>query len=115
MAKRFTVAACALFVMLGFLAGGVSRLWEHETEITKTTETSAPIEETKPLPAEEKYILKIEDGIVVVFNESDMSRPVIVTDIYAGTLRHLDHKRLTDGIVATGDFELLSLLEDFSS
>lgn len=116
-AKRITVAACALFVMLGFIAGGVSRLWEYETEaeMSDATEAAAPAPSQNELPPQEKYVLKIEDGIVVVFNETDMTRPIIVTDIYASTLRHFDRAQLTEGIVATGDFELQSMLEDYSS
>lgn len=116
-AKRITAAACALFVMLGFIAGGVSRLWEYETEaeMSSATEAAAPAPSQQELPPQEKYVLKIEDGIVVVFNETDMTRPIIVTDIYASTLRHFDREQLTEGIVANGDFELQSMLEDYSS
>lgn len=115
-AKRITVAACALFVMLGFIAGGVSQLWEFENakenEVSAVSATPQTLDEKAP---ENKYVLKIEDGIVVVFNETDMTRPIIVTDIYASTLRHFDREQLTDGIYANGDFELQSMLEDFSS
>ncbi len=114
-AKKITVSACALFIMLGFMAGGVSELWEYENEATNTAEVSAPLPEPEEAKPEEKYILKILDGIVVVFNESDMTRPIIVTDIYAGTLRHFDREQLNEGIVANGEFELQTLLEDFSS
>ncbi len=114
-AKKITVSACALFIMLGFMAGGVSELWEYETEEKNITEVSSPIPEPETVKPEEKYILKILDGIVVVFNETDMTRPVIVTDIYAGTLRHFDREQLNEGITVSGDFELQTLLEDFSS
>lgn len=114
-AKKITVSACALFIMLGFMAGGVSELWEYENEATNTAEVSAPLPEPEEAKPDEKYILKILDGIVVVFNESDMTRPIIVTDIYAGTLRHFDREQLSEGIVANGEFELQTLLEDFSS
>ncbi len=114
-AKKITVSACALFIMLGFMAGGVARLWEYETEEKKITEVSAPLPEPETVKPKEKYILKILDGIVVVFNESDMTRPIIVTDIYAGSLRHFDREQLSEGIAVNGDFELQSLLEDFSS
>lgn len=114
-AKKITVSACALFIMLGFMAGGVSQLWEYETAEKSVAEVSAPIPEPKPVIPEEKYILKILDGIVVVFNETDMTRPIIVTDIYAGTLRHFDREQLNEGIAVSGDFELQTILEDFSS
>ena len=114
-AKKITISACALFIMLGFVAGGVSELWEYENEVTNIAEVSAPLPEPEEPTPEEKYVLKILDGIVVVFNESDMTRPIIVTDIYAGTLRHFDREQLSEGIVANGEFELQTLLEDFSS
>ncbi len=114
-AKRITVSACALFIMLGFVAGGVSQLWEYETDAKNTAEVSAPVTEPELPKQEEKYVLKIRDGIVVVFNQTDMTRPIIVTDIYAGTLRHFDREQLSEGIVANGEFELQTMLEDFSS
>lgn len=114
-AKKITISACALFIMLGFMAGGVSELWEYENEATNIAEVSAPLPEPEEPEPEEKYILKILDGIVVVFNESDMTRPIIVTDIYAGTLRHFDREQLSEGIAVSGEFELQTLLEDFSS
>lgn len=114
-AKKITISACALFIMLGFMAGGVSELWEYENEVTNTAEVSAPLPEPEEPKPEEKYILKILDGIVVVFNEADMTRPIIVTDIYAGTLRHFDREQLSEGIAVSGEFELQTLLEDFSS
>ena len=63
----------------------------------------------------QNFTLKIQDGILVVFNEADNLRPFIVTDIYASTLRHADREMLESGIVANGEVELLTLLEDFSS
>ncbi|MBR5543339.1 MAG: hypothetical protein IKU65_04515 [Oscillospiraceae bacterium] len=116
MVKRITVAACALFIMLGFIAGGISKLYEERELKKKEQETkpaSAPIEETDE--ATENYLLKVEDGIVVVFSENDIMRPIIVTDIYASTLRNFDREQLSKGIVASGEAELQSLLEDFSS
>ena len=119
--KRITVVACALFVMLGFVAGGISMLFEPDEEEPaemQTEETSADMG-TIPRDEEEKkekdYVLKIEDGIVVVFNETDLTRPIIVTDIYAGTLRNFDKEQLNSGIKVSGDYELQSILEDFSS
>lgn len=117
-AKRITVSACALFIMLGFIAGGVSKLWDFESAAEqKKAENTAAIAElpTPEVIPDTKYVLKIEDGIVVVFNEADMTRPIIVTDIYASTLRHFDREQLTCGVIATGDFELQSMLEDYSS
>ena len=115
--KRITVAACALFIMLGFIAGGVSELWELESSTASPDIPAVSTEDTEvpeSIP-ENKYVLKIQDGIVVVFNETDMNRPIIVTDIYASTLRHFDREQLTTGLCANGDFELQKMLEDFSS
>ena len=114
--KRITVAACGMFIMLGFIAGGFSELREYKKEKQqKEAETFAAEESIREEEMrQERYVLKIEDGIVVVFNERDMTRPIIVTDIYASTLRHSDKEELTRGIVVNGDFELYSLIEDFS-
>ncbi len=116
--KRLTIAACALFIMLGFLSGGISKLWESKKENsdapTENVDAFSPAEDEKLLE-NEKYTVKIQDGILVVFNEADDTRPIIVTDIYAGTLRHFDREQLAEGIVVNGELELQSLLEDFSS
>ena len=122
-AKRTTIAACTLFIMLGFVAGGVSQLIEYEASqknadtseaSSSVTDIEKPEEEIAETPPD-KYVLKIEDGILVVYNERDMLRPIIVTDIYASTLRHHDRAQLTMGVVANDDFELQTMLEDFSS
>ena len=113
--KRITVAAFTLFIMLGFVAGGIAKL-DRESNLANEALSESTIADTKDvveLP-ETNYIVKIEDGIVVVYNEKDLSRPIIVTDIYASTLRHSDREELTDGIAVCGDFELYSLIEDFS-
>lgn len=114
--KRITVAACGMFIMLGFIAGGFSELREYKKENQqKEAETFAIEDLSKDEEArQERYVLKIVDGIVVVFNERDMTRPIIVTDIYASTLRHSDKEELMHGIIVNGDFELYSLIEDFS-
>ena len=116
--KRITVVACALFIMLGILAGGISKLFEKdniEQQETPTAETTFGTEIPKEAPLQRDYVLKIEDGIVVVFNEADLTRPIIVTDIYAGTLRNYDRDLLNNGITVSGEYELQSILEDFSS
>ena len=106
-----------MFVMLGFLTGGISRSLESKpTDETPKPEDSPAISETEILPEDElEYTLKIQDGLLVVFNENDNLRPIIVTDIYAGTLRHLDRERLSEGITVSGEVEMQKLLEDFSS
>ena len=115
--KRITVAACALFIMLGFVAGGISKLDRDSTSAREALSDSA-ITDSENTRREElpqtNYVLKIEDGIVVVYNEKDMLRPIMVTDIYAGSLRHADKEALSEGISVCGDFELYSLIEDFS-
>ena len=116
--RRLMISASALFITLGFLVIGIAQSAKKENfELDNTDIISEPASASKEqvIPPQEKYVLKIEDGIVVVFNETDMTRPIIVTDIYAGTLRHLDRKKLTDGVVAVGEFELQTILEDFSS
>ena len=111
--KKITVSACALFIMLGFIAGGIAQLRDAEDKKTEEQESITTATEPQNFFEKNTYVLKIEDGIVVVFNETDMTRPIIVTDIYASTLRNFDRIQLTDGIIANGDFELQTLLEDF--
>lgn len=86
-------------------------------------EEAAVFSESQDLPPagkeifqdKQSFTLKIQDGVLVVFNEADDLRPIIVTDIFASTLRHSDREMLERGIVANGEVELLTLLEDFSS
>ena len=113
--KRITVAACALFIMLGFIAGGIAKL-DREATLTKEalSENTVSAESHNEEIPQINYVVKIEDGIVVVYNDNDLSRPIMVTDIYASTLRHRDREELNEGIVITSDFELYSLIEDFS-
>lgn len=114
--KRITIAACAMFIMLGVLGGGILKIRKKEKTPEKPPEEISASAETNVM-AEKKagYTLKIRDGILVVFSEADDTRPIIVTDIYASTLRHFDRERLTEGITVSGDLEMQALLEDFSS
>ncbi len=114
--KRITLAACAMFIMLGFLGGGILKTKKQENTPKKPTDEVSTSAETDAL-AENKteYTLKIQDGVLVVFSHADDTRPIIVTDIYASTLRHFDRERLNEGITVSGDLEMQMLLEDFSS
>jgi len=114
--KRVTIAACALFIMLGFLSGGISKLWEEKKPEEKKEQDAPALSEIEEQAEDDSlYTVKIQDGVLVVFSESDDTRPIIVTDIYASTLRHFDRERLTEGIVVNGEIEMQCLLEDFSS
>ncbi len=114
--KRITIAACALFIMLGILSGGLARFKRVEKAPENPQTEAETFEETEVLSEKViNYTLKIQDGVLVVFSETDNTRPIIVTDIYASTLRHLDRERLTEGITVSGDLEMQKLLEDFSS
>ncbi|MBR3848800.1 MAG: hypothetical protein IKM21_05875 [Oscillospiraceae bacterium] len=114
--KRITIAACAMFIMLGFLGGGILKTKKESPEPkTASDEVFASAETDIVTETDTEYTLKIQDGILAVFAESDETRPIIVTDIYASTLRHFDRERLTEGIVVKGDLEMQKLLEDFSS
>ncbi len=106
-----------MFVMLGFLTGGISRsLEDKKTEENSKKEDTPAISETEILAEEaQNFTLKIQDGVLVVFDVNDNLRPIIVTDIYAGTLRHFDRERLSEGITVSGEIEMQKLLEDFSS
>lgn len=114
--KRITISACALFIMLGFVVSGVTRLRDAEEEEKAQEQAEAFLDEADSAKEEDdEYTLKIQDGVVVVFSEADNLRPIIVTDIYAGTLRNLDREKLTSGISVNGELELQKILEDYSS
>ena len=103
--------------MLGFVVSGVSRIYEEDESLKKPKdEEPAFSDETAPRDDEvDEYTLKIQDGVVVVFSEADNLRPIIVTDIYAGTLRNLDREKLSAGLSVNGEIELQKILEDYSS
>ncbi len=122
--KRITIVACGLFIMLGFLVNGVSMLYENRYTASKipdvrtaavsaNTETHEDPEEE--MTGEKSYIIKIRDGVVVVFDADNINNPIFVTDIYASTLRHFDRELLSEGITVKGEYELQSIIEDFSN
>ena len=114
MTKRITISACILFIMLGFIAGGVSKSYEtKETKLDESAQESSAVAYTEE--DDTRYLLRVEDGVVVVFSENDITRPILVTDIYAGSLRNFDREQLMEGIIAESEIELQRLLEDFSS
>lgn len=114
--KQITIAACALFIMLGILSGGLARFKREERRPEEPVSETETFSKTEALSENVvDYTLKIQDGVLVVFSESDNIRPIIVTDIYASTLRHFDRDRLTEGITVSGELEMQKLLEDFSS
>ncbi len=121
--KRITVVACGLFIMLGFLVNGIAMLYENRnaaSEMQDIQTASVSVNTTTyEDPAENKtedknYIIKICDGVVVVFEAGNIN-PVFVTDIYASTLRKYDRELLSEGITVKGEYELQSIIEDFSS
>lgn len=112
--KRITISACVLFIMLGLLVNGIVKTRDEK----ETSNTSAPVSSVIQPEAkedEQHYIMKIEDGIVVVFSDADTTRPIMVTDIYASTLRNYDREELERGISVENERELHALLEDYSS
>lgn len=122
--KRVTVTACMLYIIVGFLICGISVFRDAYVNETKKEETYPPdaisvssenSESENPKADTGKYILKIIDGIVVVFKESDMVHPIIVTDIYASTLRNFDRDQLNEGVVAENEWDMQCMLEDYSS
>lgn len=115
MTKRIVVSASALFIMLALLVGGISKLYETRDRIEKEEATESSASLIDQAANDDNYVLRIEDGVVVVFAEKDTTRPIIVTDIYAGTLRNLDREELTRGIYVESETALQQLLEDFSS
>ncbi len=118
--KTKTISACALFIMLGLVVSGISNLYNTKGEENTSAENATEAVVTSASVADEddidpKYVLKIQDGIVVVYGENDLTRPIIVTDIYAGSLRHFDKAALTEGVMANNYTEMQCMLEDYSS
>ena len=110
--------------MLGFLVNGISMLFETRRhnlndDIAESsavsTDVIAPDETASESIGTKKFLLKIQDGIVVVYEADNINRPLFVTDIYAGTLRNYDRELLTEGITVDGEYKLQSIIEDFSS
>ena len=114
--KRITIAACAMFIMLGVLGGGILKIRKQENrQDSSRNEVHTSADANVLAEKSTEYTLKIQDGVLVVFSDADDTRPIIVTDIYASTLRHFDRERLIEGITVRGDLEMQKLLEDFSS
>ncbi len=122
--RRITIVSCALFIMLGFLVNGISLLSEErdakrnaaEEEISAVSGDFKDSYETDAEAVDKStYLLKITDGIVVVYEGADENKPLFVTDIYAGTLRNYDRELLSRGITVSGEQALQAIIEDFSS
>ncbi|MBQ7120347.1 MAG: hypothetical protein IJO09_09045 [Oscillospiraceae bacterium] len=121
--KRIAISACILYIMVGFLICVISTSQKREENESKKEEiipqTSISVSSDQSVPKKdmppEKYVLKIVDGIVVVFKDSDMEHPLIVTDIYASSLRNFDRERLSEGIIAETELDMQCMLEDYSS
>ena len=62
-----------------------------------------------------EYYLRDCDGLVAVFRGKSSSRPIETTDIETEALSDVDRELLKRGIPAQNKYELLCLLEDFSS
>lgn len=62
-----------------------------------------------------EFYLRDCDGLVAVFRSAGSSRPIEVTDIETETLSRTDRELLKKGIPAANKYELICLLEDFSS
>ncbi|MBE6916177.1 MAG: hypothetical protein E7471_06060 [Ruminococcaceae bacterium] len=106
--KSRTIAACALFLMLGFSVFGLGRMTSSQTEEIKVME-SEPIPETQP-----QYILKLNGEYLAVFL-TNSDTPIETTHIHISSLRHIDRERLKHGISANSREDLLLLLEDYGS
>ncbi|MCX7614673.1 MAG: hypothetical protein N2Z65_02820 [Clostridiales bacterium] len=63
----------------------------------------------------EKYIMKLYNGALAVFDAENPSKPQYITDIDERTLRDTDREAFKKGIPVYSDEELASLLEDYGS
>ena len=104
--KNITIGVCMFFVAVAVLAGGVSNLQKNEEQ------KQAQVVSEKH--DERKYILKLHNGKLAVFNEGE-NIPAQITDISERTLRKFDYEQLSEGVVVVGDVELAMRLEDYGS
>lgn len=104
--KKLTICICLFFVMTAFIASGISHLQKTETKDYAPT-VSQQI-------AEKKYVLKLFNGKVAVFNDGSDS-PIQITDISEHSLRNFDYEQLSLGVIVEGDVELAMRLEDYGS
>ncbi|MDP4108980.1 MAG: hypothetical protein Q8878_03015 [Bacillota bacterium] len=89
---------------------------------TPNSSISAPhAQEQKESPAAEekeaegKYIMKMYNGNVAVYDASAQDSPLYVTGIDGRTLRDADREAFEKGVVVGSDEELASMLEDYGS
>ena len=89
---------------------------------TNAVKGIAAPQESIPVPEEmlaenpdAEYYLRDCDGLVAVFRGEKAALPIEVTDIETGTLSAVDRELLRRGIPVASRYELLCLLEDFSS
>lgn len=106
--KSRTIAACALFLMLGFSVFGLGSTITPQPREIKAMESDT-IPKTQP-----QYILKLNGEYLAVFISGD-NTPVETTDIHISSLRHIDREQLKHGISVDSREELLLLLEDYGS
>ncbi len=107
--KTRTVAACALFLLLGFSVFGLGLMVTPQPSPIAVIEQT-PIPSTKPL-----YIVKLHGDRLAVFTPDKPNTPMKITDVRASSLRHFDREQLKHGIEVNSHEALLLLLEDFSS
>ena len=61
------------------------------------------------------YTVRLWDGKIAIFEETDPDTPIQVTDIAENTLTSADAALLTEGIAVKDRTELLQILEDYGS
>jgi len=104
--KNITIIACLFFIMLALLANGILSLKKSsEKGIAQTLSYQAP---------EKKYLLKLHDGYLAVYNEGE-EIPLQITGISEHSLCNFDHEQLSLGVIVVGDMELAMRLEDYGS
>ncbi len=115
--KRITVSACALFIMLGFVASGLSELRNFNDTKEDISISEEAIETSRASEATENegFIIKLDNGYIAVFSKLNDEKPLYTTEIHEGVLRNLDKESLTSGIFAEDPAALAALLEDFGS
>jgi len=88
---------------------------QNEPLMTARTEEADEMTGGPEAEPKEKYIMKLYNGNLAVFDAKDPETPQFVTGIDERTLRDTDRDAFEKGVPVYSDEELASLLEDYGS
>lgn len=119
------VTAVAAFSIMVMSAVSLAMSYSSDTPQTAPPEAVQMPAETPPgalskvldaapdMPPDDSYLLREQDGVIVVCRPETPDSPEQITDIQVAALRLADQKSLEQGIPVSGQENLLRLLEDF--